>query len=130
MQPNPKALTRALALTGLCLGLPSLAFAVPMQLNHQGRLVDSSGIGLDGTGHTLTFSVYDDLTGGTAVWSETLSVPFTNGFYSAVLGTVDDCLEQLQAHLDAGVQQITLVPYRFDMEQIELIAEEIIPKIG
>jgi alkanesulfonate monooxygenase len=49
---------------------------------------------------------------------------------SAVLGTVDDCLEQLQAHLDAGVQQITLVPYRFDMEQIELIAEEIIPKIG
>ncbi len=87
MQPKPKALIRALALTGLCLGLPSLAFAVPMQLNHQGRLVDSSGIGLDGTGHTLTFSVYDDLTGGTAVWTETLSVTFTNGFYSAVLGT-------------------------------------------
>ena len=49
---------------------------------------------------------------------------------SAILGTVDDCLEQLQAHLDAGVQQITLVPYRFDMEQIEQIAEEIIPRIG
>ena len=49
---------------------------------------------------------------------------------SAVLGTVDDCLEQLQAHLDVGVQQITLVPYRFDMEQIEQIAEEIIPQIG
>ena len=49
---------------------------------------------------------------------------------SAVLGTVDDCVEQLQAHLDAGVQQITLVPYRFDMEQIEQIAEEIIPRIG
>ena len=49
---------------------------------------------------------------------------------SAVLGTVDDCVEQLLAHLDAGVQQITLVPYRFDMEQIEQIAEEIIPRIG
>jgi alkanesulfonate monooxygenase len=49
---------------------------------------------------------------------------------SAVLGTVDDCVEQLQAHLDAGVQQITLVPYRFDTEQIEQIAEEIIPRIG
>jgi alkanesulfonate monooxygenase len=49
---------------------------------------------------------------------------------SAVLGTVDDCVEQLQAHLDAGVQQITLVPYRFDMAQIEQIAEEIIPRIG
>jgi len=49
---------------------------------------------------------------------------------SAVMGTVDDCIEQLQAHLDAGVQQITLVPYRFEMEQIEQIAEEIIPRIG
>ena len=49
---------------------------------------------------------------------------------SAVLGTVDDCIEQLQAHLDAGVQQITLVPYKFDMEQIELIATEILPKFG
>ena len=49
---------------------------------------------------------------------------------SAVIGTVDDCIEQLQAHLDVGVQQITLVPYRFDMEQIEQIAEEIIPRIG
>ncbi|MFP6717548.1 MAG: TIGR03619 family F420-dependent LLM class oxidoreductase, partial [Alphaproteobacteria bacterium] len=43
---------------------------------------------------------------------------------SAVIGTVDDCIEQLQAHLDVGVQQITLVPYRFDREQIEQIAEE------
>jgi len=49
---------------------------------------------------------------------------------SAVLGTVDDCIEQLQAHLDAGVQEITLVPYKFDMEQIELIAADILPKFG
>ena len=49
---------------------------------------------------------------------------------SAVIGTVDDCVEQLQAHLDVGVQQITLVPYRFDMEQIEFIAEKILPEIG
>ncbi|MEE2970523.1 MAG: TIGR03619 family F420-dependent LLM class oxidoreductase [Pseudomonadota bacterium] len=49
---------------------------------------------------------------------------------SAVLGTVDNCIEQLQAHLDAGVQQITLVPYKFDMEQIELIAAEILPKFS
>jgi alkanesulfonate monooxygenase len=49
---------------------------------------------------------------------------------SAILGTVDECIEQLQAHLKAGVQQITLVPYRFDMEQIELIAEKILPEIG
>ncbi len=49
---------------------------------------------------------------------------------SAVLGTTEECIEQLRAHIDAGVQQITLVPYRFDMEQIERIAEEILPEIG
>ena len=49
---------------------------------------------------------------------------------SAVLGTTEECIEQLRAHLDAGVQQITLVPYRFDTEQIERIAEEILPEIG
>ena len=49
---------------------------------------------------------------------------------SAILGTVDECIEQLQAHLKAGVHQITLVPYRFDMEQIELIAAEILPELG
>lgn len=49
---------------------------------------------------------------------------------SAVLGTAEECIEQLRAHLDAGVQQITLVPYRFDMDQIARIAEEILPEIG
>ncbi len=48
---------------------------------------------------------------------------------SAVLGSVDECVEQLQAHIDAGVQKIVLVPYRFDMEQIERIAEEIVPQL-
>ena len=49
---------------------------------------------------------------------------------ATVLGTVDECIEQLREHLKAGVQQITLVPYRFDMEQIELIAAEILPELG
>ena len=49
---------------------------------------------------------------------------------SAILGTVDECIEQLQAHIDAGVQKIVVGPYRFEKEQIELIAEEIIPQLG
>ena len=49
---------------------------------------------------------------------------------SAIMGTPDECIEQLQEHIKAGVQQITLVPYRFDMEQIELIAEKILPELG
>ena len=49
---------------------------------------------------------------------------------SAVLGSAEECIEQLQEHIKAGVQQITLVPYRFDMDQIEFIAEKILPEIG
>ena len=49
---------------------------------------------------------------------------------SAIMGTAEECIEQLQEHIKAGVQQITLVPYRFEMDQIELIAEKILPEIG
>jgi len=48
---------------------------------------------------------------------------------SAIMGTVDECVEQLQAHLDVGVQKIIFVPYRYEMEQVEVIANEIIPRL-
>jgi probable F420-dependent oxidoreductase len=48
---------------------------------------------------------------------------------SAIMGTVDDCVAQLKEHLDAGVQQIIFVPYKYEMEQIEAIANEIIPRL-
>ena len=37
--------------------------------------------------HTLTFRVYTDITGGSVLWSESLSVQFNNGYYATVLGT-------------------------------------------
>lgn len=48
---------------------------------------------------------------------------------SAVMGSVDECVEQLRAHLDAGVQKIIFVPYKYQMDQVELIAKEIIPRL-
>jgi probable F420-dependent oxidoreductase len=48
---------------------------------------------------------------------------------SAILGTVDECVEQLKAHLAAGVQKIIFVPYKYEIEQIETIAREIIPRL-
>lgn len=48
---------------------------------------------------------------------------------SAVMGSVDDCVEQLQAQLDAGVQKIIFVPYKYQMDQVETIAREIIPRL-
>jgi len=48
---------------------------------------------------------------------------------SAIMGTVDECVEQLQAHIDAGVHQIIFVPYKYQDEQTEIIAKEIIPRL-
>jgi alkanesulfonate monooxygenase len=48
---------------------------------------------------------------------------------SAILGTVDQCVEQLKAHLAVGTQKLIFVPYRYEMEQIETIAREIIPRL-
>ncbi len=48
---------------------------------------------------------------------------------SAIMGTVDECVEQLQAHLDVGVQKIIFVPYKYEPEQVEIIAKEIIPRL-
>jgi alkanesulfonate monooxygenase len=57
-----------------------------------------------------------------AAWSESTKD-------SAVIGTVDECVEQLKAHLAVGVQKLIFVPYRYEMEQIEIIAREIIPRL-
>ena len=48
---------------------------------------------------------------------------------SAILGTVDECVEQLKAHLAVGVQKLIFVPYRYEMDQIEIIARDIIPRL-
>jgi len=57
-----------------------------------------------------------------AAWSESTKD-------SAVIGTVDECVEQLKAHLAVGVQKLIFVPYRYEMDQIEIIAREIIPRL-
>ena len=75
-------------LAALCL-FATAAHAVPAQFTHQGRLLDADGTPLGGD-VTITFRVTDSETGGTALWEETLTVPLTNGYYSAVLGADDE----------------------------------------
>jgi alkanesulfonate monooxygenase len=48
---------------------------------------------------------------------------------SAIMGSVDDCVAQLKEHLDSGVQKIIFVPYKYQMDQVEIIAREIIPRL-
>ena len=48
---------------------------------------------------------------------------------SAVMGSVDECVAQLREHIEAGVQKIIFVPYKYQQEQVDIIANEIIPKL-
>jgi alkanesulfonate monooxygenase len=58
-----------------------------------------------------------------AEWSESTAD-------SAIRGTPQQCAEQLQEHIDAGVRHIVLVPYNYEMEQVEALAADVMPLIG
>jgi len=76
-------------LTTLLAGLlASQAFAVPMALSTQGRILDADGQPLEGP-VSVSFRIMDAETGGTALWSDALSLDLHNGFYTARLGGED-----------------------------------------
>lgn len=55
-----------------------------------------------------------------AGWSESTAE-------SAIMGTAEECLAQLREHEKVGTHRIVLVPYRYEREQITIIAREILP---
>jgi alkanesulfonate monooxygenase len=57
-----------------------------------------------------------------AAWSEST-------IEHAIRGSVKECIDQLRAHVDAGVDRLILIPYRYQPEQVELIAREILPAL-
>jgi len=60
---------------------------VPNIVNYQGMLTDDYGVPLDTT-VSMSFTVYDSLSGGSAVWSEThSSVAVSAGVFSVMLGS-------------------------------------------
>lgn len=48
---------------------------------------------------------------------------------AAIFGTAEECVVQLQAQLAVGVQKLIFIPYRYQMDQVEIIAREIIPRL-
>lgn len=64
---------------------PALA-QVPQLLNYQGRL-SSAGGPVTGD-QTITFRIYDADTGGAELWSETQTVPVTDGVFNVILGSI------------------------------------------
>jgi len=57
-----------------------------------------------------------------AAWSEST-------IEHAIRGSVDECVEQLSSHVATGVHRIVLIPYRYRPDQVEILAEEILPRL-
>lgn len=57
-----------------------------------------------------------------AAWSEST-------IEHAIRGTVEECVAQLREHVAAGVHRIILVPYRYQPEQVEIVATEVLPNL-
>jgi alkanesulfonate monooxygenase len=48
---------------------------------------------------------------------------------AAIIGTIDECVDQLRAQLGVGVQKLIFIPYRYRTDQVEIIARGIIPRL-
>jgi alkanesulfonate monooxygenase len=57
-----------------------------------------------------------------AAWSESTKE-------AAIIGTVEECVAQLRAQLAVGVQKLIFIPYKYQPDQVEIIAREIIPRL-
>ncbi len=69
------------------LAAPIAALAVPQTMQHQGRVFDALGAPLSGS-HDLHVAIFDEPTAGASLWSETQTLTFTDGYFSADLGSV------------------------------------------
>ena len=81
-----KAACRLLNLMAVLM-LATTACAAVTPITVQGSIKDSGGTPVTGT-HSMAFRIYDNAVGGTLLWTEAhASVAFTNGIYSATLGS-------------------------------------------
>jgi len=74
-----------LSLLMVALSTVSGLSAVPMLINYQGHLTDSSGTPISGS-QWVDFSLFRNETGGTSFWNEQQTVEVTNGIFNVQLG--------------------------------------------
>lgn len=88
------------------------AQGVPRLLNYQGKLTDGRGSAVSGQ-YAMVFRLYDQVTGGSLLWSESLTVSVRGGVFNVVLGQVNPvpaALGSSQLYLEAAVGGVPLLP--------------------
>ena len=61
---------------------------VPRTLNYQGVLTDGSSVIVPDGNYNVTFRIYQDQTGGSAIWEEAQLISVSSGIFNVVLGSV------------------------------------------
>jgi hypothetical protein len=64
------------------------AITIPQMLSYQGRLTDTLGVPVSDGNYQLTFRLYTQPTGGSAVWTEAQTILVKNGLFAALLGAL------------------------------------------
>jgi hypothetical protein len=64
------------------------AITIPQMLSYQGKLTDSLGQPVPDGNYQLTFRLYTQPTGGSAIWTEGQTMQVVDGLFSALLGSV------------------------------------------
>ena len=64
------------------------SITIPQMLSYQGKLTDTLGQPVPNGNYQLTFRLYTQPTGGSAIWSEPQTIVVKSGLFSALLGAV------------------------------------------
>ena len=84
---------------------------IPKTINYQGFLKQADGTPVNGS-VSMTFALYESLTGGAELWSDTMNVSVDNGIYSVVLGSTSgnslDLDFDIPYYLEVSVEGATL----------------------
>ncbi len=64
------------------------AITIPRMLSYQGKLTDTLGQPVPNGNYQLTFRLYTQPSGGSAIWTEAQTIPVVTGLFSALLGAV------------------------------------------
>src|ERR1035437_5607598 len=79
-------MNRVYALMFIVLLTATLFAQIPRTLSYQGILTDNSGNPKSDGNYNVSFSFYEQSTGGTAMWTETKSLTVAKGLFSTSLG--------------------------------------------
>ncbi len=83
-----KTFTYSVLIAGFLLGFGAAYAQIPRTISFQGVLADANGNLVPDGNHQLKLALYTAATGGSALYTETQTVPVVKGVFNAIIGSV------------------------------------------